>query len=462
MLFINISCENKLYELPPSTLIAENAITDEATAETAVNGMYYYFGDYGELNAYSITTQSLRSNLLEANTALRTDYEFQLSALEVEEDWNYLKNMWTDTFKLINAANNVIAQLEKFDDDDFSPNKRQELLGEALFIRGYATLFEMKLFGHFWDIDSQYGPLLRTEPSGLNNNFKARSSVAQGYDQIIEDLTYASQFGPDYSSVFRASKILAKAYLMEALLMRGENMDLSQALTLADEVISSGVFSLTSDYAQVYSEGYNSSELMFSRQIREQNKDVSDLTSYTGSIYSVLGRNSNPANDNYYSYILPEDTRLPYIIGDTIASNGTPYNNTWIKHFDITGDVPMRFMRLTQIYLYKAEALARSGATVSEVLDILNILRERANMPLIDEIEINPLDLQQLIFNELLVEIGVENGSEYFAAIRLLDRNGKRIIETLNPAATSLNKLALPIPSDELLFNPKMIQNPKN
>jgi hypothetical protein len=459
ILFILMSCEDRLDELPPNTLIVENAITNEATAETAVNGMYSYFGDYGELVAFSITNQSIRANLVEISTQ-RSNYELQLSALEIEEDWIYIKNLWVDTFNVINAANNVIYQLEKFEENSFGPNRRNELLGEAYFLRGYATLYQMKMFAHFWDIDSQYGPLLRIEPSGLNNNFKARSSVAQGYDQIIEDLSNASEFGPNFYSVYKSSKNLAKAYLIEALLMRGENSDLSRAISLADEIIGSGVFTLASDFSQVYSVGYNSSELMFSREIREINRNVTDFSSNVGSVYSLLGKSRNPPNDNYFTYLLPDDTRYPFIIGEATAADGVTYNPTWLKHFDISGDVPMRFMRLTQIYLYKAEALARSGASVAEVLPTINILRDRAGMPLFEEADFSASDLQQLIFNELLIEVGVENGSEYFAAIRLLNPNVERIIKILNPAVVSLNQLVLPIPSDELLFNPDMVQNP--
>lgn len=459
-ILIFMSC-NKLDDLPPNTLIAENAIKNEATAETAVNGLYSYFGDYGELNALSITTQSLRTNFLEPSS-LRGTYEIELTALAVDPSWVYTKNLWVSIFELVNASNFVINQLNKFDDKDFSPGKRMQLLSEARFIRAYAHLYEMKMFAHFWDIQSEYGPLIRLKPAGLNNNAKARSSVKEGYDIILEDLRFAAENGPDFFSIYRSSKSLAKAYIVEALLMRGIQGDYAEAAGIANEIIQNGPFTLAPTFEEVYSEGYESSELMFSRVIKPENIGLQDLIAGNiASVYSLLGREGNAPTDTYFEQIPPDEARFQYIIGDAVASNGVEYEDTWIKHFNISGDVPMRFMRLTQMYLYKAEALYRSGASISSVLEPLNVLRLRGDMPEYSASEILDYgDLEEIIFYELLVEVGVENGSDYFAAVRFRNDAGERLLKEFNPAYENDNQLVLPIPADELLFNSAMKQNP--
>lgn len=459
MIFYSCELAEKLDDLPPSTLIVENAITSEATAETAVNGIYSYLGDYGEMILFMITDQALRANLV-TESAERSSYELELTALELPDDWRYTKNTWVEIFSIVNAANNVIQQLEQFQDDDFSSGRREQMLGEAYFMRAWANLYQMKMFGYFWDVNSEYGPIIRLVPSGLNHNAQARSNVADGYKQILMDLRFASEHAPNFYSVYKASKDLAKAYIVETLLMRGEPGDFEEAAQIADEVINSSSFTLESTFAEVYSNGYESSELMFSRDIKPENEADYAVNNNFSNIYEVLGKKRNAPTDTYFRYVTPQDTRYEVIIDTVTAADGVTYLNTWAKHFEVDQDVPMRYMRLTQMYLYKAEALAKSGASVADVLVPINVLRNRAGMPEYDATMTNSNDLQQIIFNEMVIEVGVENGSEFFAAIRMKDGSGERIFESLNPAFQSESQLVLPIPADELIFNPEMIPNP--
>lgn len=455
------SCSKQLNEVPPNTLVADNAIRDEATAETAIVGLYSYFGEYGEFDATSITKQGVRANILEP-VQLYFSYEIELLTLDVDPSWSQIKKLWVTPFKLINAANNIIDQLSKFKDEDFAPGKRKEMLAEATFMRGFGHLFIMKEFGHFWDLNSEYGPLTRLEPAGLNNNRKARSSVSEGYEIILEDLRFAAENLRDFTSIYQVSKPLAKSYLVEVLLMRGQPADYTEGVTIANDVIENGPFELETPYSNVYSSGYSSSELMFSRKINPENIGLNDLiVANVASIYNLLGRKQNAPSDMYLDLVPSDDARFPYIIGDVVPSTGVPITNTWIKHFHVLGDLPMRYFSLTQLYLYYSEALLRSGASVSQVLVPMNVLRERGGMPLFQESDIiDRKNLEEILFRELLIEIGADNGSEYFAAVRFQNSSGERMIKELNPSYERDDQLAFPIPDDELLFNQLMKQNP--
>ncbi len=456
------SCD-KLNELPPNTLIAENAIKDESTAESALNGAYSFFGAYNELNAYSITNQALRIKFL-LPSVIRSNYELELTFLAPESSWVHLKNLWVITFKVINAANNVIYQLERFKDEDFSPNRRKEILGEAYFLRGYANLYQMKMFAHFWDINSEYGPLLRLEPANLGNSKLARSTVAEGYESILEDLQFAIDNAPKFKTIYYASKELAKAYKAEALLMRGKDGDYTEVASLANDLIQNGPFTLEGSFGNIYTKMYNCSELMFTRIIKPENIGLQDLiVANVASAYNLLGRKMNAPSDEFFEFFPQSDTRYEHIIGQVLAvnSNNTTYTNTWIKHFEVSGNVPIRFMRISQMYLFLAEALYKTNAPVAQVLAPLNVLRERCGMPIYKESDILVYqDLEDIIFYEIVAEVGVENGSEFFASVRFKNSAGKRKIADFNPAYTSDNLLCLPIPDDEILFNPLMKQNP--
>lgn len=457
---ILFSCSKQLNELPPNTLVAENSIRDETTAKTAINGMYSYFGDYDEFDALMVTRQGVRLNILDPHTTWA--YELQWSLLEIESSEANVKSLWVYPYQLINAANNVIYQLENLSDDKFGPGKRVEMLAEAYFMRGFGHLFIMKEFAYFWDINSEYGPLLRLEPSGIVTNRKARSTVAEGYESILNDLTFAVENLPDFSSIYRVSRPLAQAYKVETLLMRGASEDFTEAAAIAKDVIDHGPFTLVTPYANVYSSGYNSSELMFSRRISPENIGLNDLiVSNVSSLYNLLGRSQNAPSETYFEWVDENDARYPYIIGEVVTSAGATMTDTWVKSFKVDGDVPMRYFTLTQLYLYYAEALLRSGAPVSQVLAPMNVLRERAEMPLFQESDFADRKmLEEKLFDELLMEVGLDNGAEFFAAVRFRNGVGERKIKDFNPVFVDDSQLAFPIPDDEILFNSEMIPNP--
>jgi starch-binding outer membrane protein, SusD/RagB family len=464
IIVIITACEGYMTELPPSSIISDNAIIDEKSASVSLNGIYSYLGANGELVVYQIVDNAVRSNFIVPNTGtLRGTYEFELQAFNVASHWATLKNLWVGCFKIVNAANIFISKVDALPDEAFSTDKKRNMLGEARFLRAWVNLYQMKIFCHFWDLESEYGPIIRTEPSGLSSNHIARSSVSHGYDNIIEDLEYAAENCPNFYSVYRASKGLAKAYLIETLLMRGASGDYAKAALLADDVISTSGRTLNTTFAGIYSQKWTSPELMFSRAVYAI--DPAELGGMRPTIYSLLpiGGRNNPT-DKYLSFFVPGDPRKDVIIGTVVTvAPATPatYTNTWLKHFVADSDVPMRYMRLTQVYLFKAEALAKLNAPASQVLNPINILRARSGLaPYSTTNSYSQSQLLDIIFSELVIEIGVENGSEFFAGIRIRDNAGNRKIKSLNDAFVSDKTIALPIPDDELKFNPLIKQNP--
>ena len=53
-------------ELPPHNLVGENAITNESSAEVALNGIYSYLTSYGTMSAYYISDNEYRTGLLDS------------------------------------------------------------------------------------------------------------------------------------------------------------------------------------------------------------------------------------------------------------------------------------------------------------------------------------------------------------------------------------------------------------
>ena len=61
---------------------------------------------------------------------------------------------------------------------------------------------------------------------------------------------------------------------------------------------------------------------------------------------------------------------------------------------------------------------------------------------------------------EIVREMGLENGAEWFAAVRMRLSSGKRLISELNPVYSDDKQLAWQIPDDEVSYNTLMEPNP--
>lgn len=237
-------------EIPEYQVSDATAVTDQASAETALLGVYSYLGDYGVFSVYYLVDDAYRCGLLEG-TYRSSDYERNLEALSVPSEHRELLEKWKLCGKMINAANNLLAAIEKVNDANFVGERKKEIIAETRFLRAFAQLYLMKHYAFFWDLDSKYGPLMRRVPGTLSNNNMKRSGVRETYDLILEDLDYAIDYGPGYKDVFSASKGLAKGFKVEVLLLRGTEEDYAKVPELANEVLPDYEFKLEGSFEDV-------------------------------------------------------------------------------------------------------------------------------------------------------------------------------------------------------------------
>lgn len=129
------------------------------------------------------------------------------------------------------------------------------------------------------------------------------------------------------------------------------------------------------------------------------------------------------------------------------------------------GTMPIYFMRYSEIYMIKAECEARTGQ--GDPLATLNAMRTGHGLATIASAD----DVLSAIYDEWLLEMGFENGHEWYATWRmgvdqLLETN-QAVLRKMNTSADpALYKANLPynrifpIPSDETNANKLMLQNP--
>ncbi|GAA3610548.1 RagB/SusD family nutrient uptake outer membrane protein [Flavivirga amylovorans] len=421
-LFIIYSCElvDVLENDPPNNLVAENVVKNETDARALLNGIYSTI-TLGTSDEYYMYTELIPSVLIGSMSRLGlTSSSLEFAENELQFDNSIVNNFWITFYKVIDIANNSIALTGNLTEAQITTENKKEIIGEAHFLRAMATFDVLRYYGQFFDLNSNLGIVLRTEPSNFVTRDKARSTVAESYAQILSDLDIAIADASEYSVSYRGSKTAAKALKTKVLLFMGMY---AEAAALADEVINDATTSLEPSFEAAFANGVNSSEMIF-MTYRDENSDTEDRN--IKRFY--FGR----AGNTWFPGVMSGDPRAPQTF------NGL----TVLKTNNRDTFRPTYFMRLAEMYLIKAEGLAFSGATLLEASAPLNSIRNRAGIG--DSPATNIDELKDDIFNEIVRELAFENGSEWFAAIRF-DK-----AMTLKPTITSSNQYILPIPEDEI------------
>lgn len=459
-------------ELPKHDLVPENAIVDEKSTEKALLGAYSYLDDSkynsGFLNSQLIIRNWIRLNMITptGGSSFEKDqiYKFQYD----ENDLNF-ENPWSYVYKIINAANNTIYYTERADDTKYGPNRKNELLAEARFLRGFCHMYLMEHYSQFYDTQSRYGVLLRMEPSALSNNNLERATVANSYEAIYGDLEFAANNAPAFSTVHRICRIAAKAFYANYLLVRGTEADRQKALQLANEVLGSTEFQMEDKYADIFVNREKSSELFFT----QYTEAPSSLNDNVQGLKQLLGKGQYRAKENkpeddlsqYFQIMdIKESERYIATIDSVQLPNGTTKDKVFVwKKFYTTEKImmPMYYLRMAQMHLVKAEAMSYMAEyTIEDVIEVLNALHTRANEALLDAENYTTMEeVRAEIFKEYVREVGVENGDPFFYAVRTMV-GGRRLLQEHNPYFSNDKTLCFPIPAKELEKNNLAEQNP--
>jgi hypothetical protein len=307
-------------------------------------------------------------------------YSFTYTHSSGQTNTRYL---WYISYKVIEGANTVISIGEGISNPD---ETIQQYIGEAYFLRALAHFNLARLFAQPYTLaPSSPGDILRlsnTEPGA-----KARATVQETYDQVVNDLLKAAELLSINRGVQFASKEAAWALLSRVYLYREEN---TQAADYATKVIESGKFLLTSGdaYKTMYANALTSTETIFSIAYTSV-----DNAGKFGSIASMLYSDGNSgwgeeyASSSYREELgeHPEDIRWSYIVplddgyGGIATKNGIEiYYITKFSFQD--GDPNLAspiLLRYAEMYLNRAEAYAKMGNDAGALADVDEIRNNR-------------------------------------------------------------------------------------
>ena len=385
--------------------------------------------------------------------------------------------MWTGHYQTIARANLAIINIPNIDMDE---SLRARLVGEAKFLRAFCYFRMVQWFGEI--------PII-SEPLTEDEYFtQVRQPVAQIYDFIEKDLQDAIASLPEKSKypaseLGRATKgaakgILAKLYMLE--------QKFPEALALCEEVISSGEYSLVSQYNTIFTQAQeNGVESVFEiGAVALQASVVGPGASPYNMVQGVrgipnLGWGFNRPSDDLVASYEPGDPRRQATViyvgevlpdGVTIVQDNPDIFNerfnqkAWVpSHPGLQDNGPgnIRLLRYADVLLIAAEAANEAGNS-AKALEYVNMIRKRArgnnNFILKDLTITNQAELRTAIRKERRVELAMEQ-LRWFDLKRWGIQN-----ETLTKVGKTFvnNKHELfPIPQTEVdLTDGGLVQNP--
>jgi hypothetical protein len=440
-----VSCnqDDFLDKKPYDKIITDNLIVDFTTFEAAANGVYNIFQNSYYYNSYATILPDLMSdNVKNNNYYLFSD----IDKYQTKADDRYSEKVWNKIAALIAHATIVIRQAEQF---DFGPKQEDanKLIGQLYIARAVAYFDMQRYFAQPYNFTSDAShlgaPVIDDDIVGTDIVSPARSTTKEVYDKILSDFSKGlNLINEDIVSPYYINKYSAKALLARVYLYM-ENW--TGANELASEIIESGMYSLLSN--EEYVESWkldHTQESIFS--IVNTDTDNSKYSSI--SLYYIFKR-FLATNDLYNSF------------DDGDVRKSLISSNKVLKYTSFGFDDNIPVVRLSELYLIKAEALAELGDDEG-ARDAVNVIHLRAN-PDAEPYTESGEELKDIIQDERRKEL-------MFEGHRLFDltRKKKSFIKYSTSVGTPIdinypnNLTILPVPQKEIDANDNITQDQQN
>lgn len=474
-----LSCD--LNVEPADLATIDVLLAEEGGIETATNGTYALFKDvlpfrgqqFGNSNN-DYTRHLYQMSEFAADNVMYTQFSsdplylvFTREHFADQENSSYL---WFIAYRMMLGTNLVINAAEEGVDP-----QTDQLIGENYFLRALTSFDLLRFFAKSYNQGRDNPGIVLRGDTG-EEGIKARATVGESYDQVVADLLKAEELMSDDLSrgVEYASKIAAQALLSRVYLYREE---FSNAVEYADRVINNAAgitLAGNAEYLDNFANSSNSAESIF--VIKYTIDDHRAKNGSIGSMYyddgtGAVGWGEVFVSETFRNLIddYPEDVRNQLIVSTGNTKNGFPvhYITKFSGQDGVANLASPQYLRLSEMYLNRAEAHARSGNDAGALSDV-NIIRERAGLSgdgLYNTGNLGAKTVLDVVLEERRLELAYE-GHRGFDLIRnqqSLERNYEGI--HLENGDTRLaipwndNRWAFFIPTTELTTNPACVQN---
>jgi len=327
----------------------------------------------------------------------------------------------------------------------------QQIMGEVYALRGLIYFDLVRMYGQHYTFTSggaHPGVPIVLEPDVTL--LPARNTVGEVYTQAISDLTR----GISMMSQTRGGSFMMTASAAQAVLSRIYLYmeDWANVVTMSNSVISSGRYALVEGQAYVdqFKAG-GSSEAIF----EIQNTDT-DGNNALGSMYRATGYGDYLPAKDLLDLIDPADVRMQmFQIDPGLAGIYASYRVMKWPSSTSTDNIPV--IRLSEVYLNRAEAHARSGNTAGAQAD-LNMIRQRG-LSSAPAVVATGQALLDAIALERRIELGYEGHRIHDLMRYKMDINRVDVTGDVAFMGYPCQFCILPIPQYETDANPNMTQN---
>ena len=447
-MLLSSACSDFLDVGVPSTQVSSSTVfQDDATANSAMIGIYSEMtssSGFASGGLSSITLLSGKSGDDFINYSQNESAEF--AANELSENNSYVHSyIWQEGYTYIYDANQVLEGLNG--SSTISPSIKQQLTGEAMFVRAFCYFYLVNLFGKV--------PLVTTTDYQVNSE-APRASSEEVYEQIIGDLGNAKSLLADNYAASDGQKTRPNRLAAMALLAR--------------------VYLYSKNYAAAEEE---STQLIESDLALEDNVDNVFLKNSSEAVWQLIpptGSNNTKEGSIYILTSTPTEISL----SDNLMNDfeeGDLRKSHWTGQIEVEGSMffyPFKYrvksgatlteysmvLRLAEQYLIRAEARAQQGKLAEAIQDV-DAIRHRAGLLLYQNInpQISQTDLLMAIEHERRIELFGEWGHRWLD----LKRTGRADEVLRNKPLSSWEQTddLYPVPLSEIQNNANLLpQNP--
>ncbi|MFP8487750.1 RagB/SusD family nutrient uptake outer membrane protein [Gracilimonas sp. Q87] len=444
---INIGCENFL----------EPSVDQNKPTETAVQSIddlnSVVLGIHNELN-----TTGLYGRDIVAGPETMSDNAFSnqnSGRFVVQSEWDYTEDsgyplgLWDGLYESIAAANIAI-------NADIEPSMAVDYAkGQAYALRAFAHMQLLLNFGQQFSGGTLGIPYITTYNEG--NLLPAREPVSNVWTKIGEDFTTAASLmdasmdagSPVFMNTTAVKALQSRYYLFTA--------EFDNAIAAADAILTGYTPVAAGNLVAAWASGSGPNSIFEMGFTSTNNVGNNNLA----RIYRDTNYGDVEATQDLYDAYDANDARLGLfsVQGDTIRVNG--------KYVDELGSDNTRVIRFAEVWLNKAEALARRGnaGDLVDAIDMINTLSTARGSS-----TIYTVGTQAQVIADVLAERRLELA---FEGHRLFDLARHQLdIPFVNVPGRGINFITngpipygnqifvLPIPQNELDANSSMEQNP--
>ncbi len=442
--FLFVGCDKFLDKEPQNKVSIDEIFSDLAGAKAALTGVYVAMWET-ENGPKMIYPEAVGGNVKPLYITLQKYldvYTFTTAA-----DTSSMAAVYEETYEMLNNLNNIIKRVPELTDG--LQTERNDILAQAYGLRALMHLNLVQLFAQPYSYTadaSHLGIVLATEPILIADAQRKRATVAEVYTQIASDLKQSADLFTERKAVFTGSNSIymsssaIKALQARVSMLKGEWAD---AYDYSEAVIASN-YSL-----------YSSSEYVASWTSAASKETIFEIAVVSPFAGTSLGNYyTNETANTTYQFAPSNDLLEIFQEGDIRASGGAFKYPTYG-----TAATSVKLIRLSEMYLIRAEAAAELGRSEQALAD-LNVIRKRAN----PESENWTNSDKTALIDEILDERRRELCLEGFWFFDLMRRGISLVRSDCEGNNCNINypsdKFVLPIPLQSVTSNSNMEQNP--